>query len=143
MRHAAVLLLLVLTGACRGVGYRRPADRNLNAIGAPAVGVGTDGFETGRSLAELPRTPPPVAEKITEAGRILASDESSITLERPTGEELRLEIAPLTSVLINGRPSRSDSLPEGVEARASYLVDGNQRLAERIEVQTGSHSAAP
>jgi hypothetical protein len=136
MRVATVWLLLVFVCGCRGVGYRRPADRNLNAIGSPAVGVGSDGFETGRTLAALPPTPPPVPEKAEEAGFLLASDDSSLTLQRPTGEELRLTLSPRTSILIDGHPAGSAALPEGAEVRASYLIDGNQRLAETVRVQT-------
>jgi hypothetical protein len=44
---AACFALLVLASCREPAGYNRPPDRNRNAIGAPAKGVGTGGLEFG------------------------------------------------------------------------------------------------
>jgi hypothetical protein len=135
MRKAAVLLLLISAGACRGVGYRRPADRNLDMMGAPSVGVGTGGFDIGRGLAQFP-SPQFVAEHETAAGRILASDQSTVTIQSPLGKELRLSVDTRTNVTIDGHRSHSNELPQGADVRAAYVVVGTQQVAEKVEAQT-------
>jgi hypothetical protein len=138
MRRMIMLCMAlgVSAGCQRSMGYARPKHRNIEAIGSPAVGVGTQGLDHGPREPSAPHDSFPVRPQFTDVGRIVAPNAMMITLQRPTGDELRLNVKPLTSILVDGHPSNANSLPEGAEARASYVVDGDQTVAERVEVQT-------
>lgn len=83
------------------------------------------------------QTPSPTpSQKFTEAGTVRARTAASITLERPTGDRIELEVGPQTTVRIDGRAGELAQVSQGAEVRASYVVTGEERVAERLDVVT-------
>lgn len=59
----------------------------------------------------------------------------ALTLETPGGEELRLYTAPSTCVLLAGRPIPPESLSEGTQVRASYVIEDGRPTVRMIRTQ--------
>lgn len=122
-------------------GYERPRDRTHDAIGAPDSHVGRNGL----TPLHRDRAPPPrelsrrdvvegAREKITEVGRVRKRARDRITIERPTGDRVEMQVVPLTRITVKGRPANSEAVRNGAEVRASYVVRDGRRTAERIDV---------
>jgi hypothetical protein len=73
-------------------------------------------------------------QKLTETGTVANASEDKITLRRPTGDELELDVRPETSIMRGGQKVDATALSEGAEVRASYVIRGDEKVAERIEV---------
>jgi hypothetical protein len=155
---ALCLLFGVSVGCDRGAGYRRPEHRNIQAIGAPQISVGTNGLShgnTGVGSVQDDRRDMPAwrggelsaeAEPVTvvpltpqhrvESGQIEKVQSNSVRINTDTGETLQLKLGSLTSVTLDGKPANLKSLPAGAEVRASFIETGDERVAESLDVQT-------
>lgn len=75
-----------------------------------------------------------MGQRFTEVGTVTSSSENELTLRRESGEEVNLNLRDTTAITMDGRFVQADALPEGAEVRASYTMDGDNRVAESIEV---------
>lgn len=73
-------------------------------------------------------------ERFTEVGTVTSASQDELTLRRQSGEEVSLDLTDTTAITMDGRFVQADALPEGAEVRASYTMDGENRVAESVEV---------
>ena len=162
-RRMALCLLLGLAAGCeRGSGYARPADRNIGAIGAPQVTVGTGGLAHGNpgrgsvqdlrhdmapftggttsASAEPVDVVPLASQQRIESGQIAKVQAHSLTIDTASGEALHLKLGSMTSIRLDGKPASLKSLPEGADVRASFTETGDEQMADHLEVRSNAHS---
>ena len=135
MRRRLFIVLALQTVGCTYC-YERPEIRELDAIGAPSVEVGTNGLNEAPGVSSDPRgIPEPPVERFTAVGRVVDRGDQSITLAPQKGSQVRLDVGRRTSILLEGRQVGVDALPAGAEVRASWAeTREGDRIAERLEV---------
>lgn len=90
--------------------------------------------QTGQQQQEQGQAGTEAGQRFTEVGTVSSSSENELTLRRQSGEEVNLDLRDTTAITMDGRFVQADALPEGAEVRASYTMDGENRVAESIEV---------
>lgn len=75
-----------------------------------------------------------MGQRFTEVGTVTSSSGNELTLRRQSGEEVNIDLRDTTAITMDGRFVQAEALPEGAEVRASYTMDGDNRVAESIEV---------
>lgn len=76
----------------------------------------------------------PEAQKFTESGTVADASNDKLTIRRATGDEVEIDLRPDTRIMRDGQQVQAGQLQEGTEVRASYVMQGDERVAEHIEV---------
>lgn len=116
-------LLSIALAAALAVACQPRAERRAGTEGQQQEGIGQEERTEGQA-----------GQRFTEIGTVASAEENSLTLRRPTGEEVKLDLRDTTSITMDGRFIQVEAVPEGAEVRASYTQDGNDRVAQSIEV---------
>lgn len=68
------------------------------------------------------------------SGTVASASEGALQLREASGERLVLTTDGQTQVMRDGRPVGLESLQPGTEVRASYVIDGEEWRARRVDV---------
>lgn len=138
-RLFALAIPLALGAACShrgqtGAMSRPPAEQRQ------ATGGGTG----GEALAEDPimRPGPSIkghAEDLIVSGRIADASDTQVIIETPLGDRRTLQIAPETTVELDGMEGSWADLAEGQPVRASYAEVEGEEIA--VHIRAGDRSA--
>lgn len=71
------------------------------------------------------------------SGQLVSQDEDSVTIRDPTGQLHELTTDARTRVVQNEQPVSLRIYAEGASVRASYVVEGEQKLARSVEILPG------
>jgi hypothetical protein len=75
-------------------------------------------------------------------GQLVDAGSEVLIVRAPNDPGLRLEVGPDTQVLLDGRRSFPEQLPEGSQVRASYREDEGGSVAVRVDA-TSPKPATP
>jgi multidrug resistance efflux pump len=67
-------------------------------------------------------------------GRVESTFGDQIKIRDQAGREIELNTDDSTRVMMNGREVKVDELKEGTQVRASYAMDGDDRVAKEVQV---------
>lgn len=67
-------------------------------------------------------------------GRVTARESHELTLRDDTGANVTLKIAPDAKVVRNRQPVGLSQLREGEEVRANFELQGDQKVARKVEI---------
>jgi hypothetical protein len=76
----------------------------------------------------------PGVERVS--GTVSRAGARTVAIRRTNAPPLTLRVAPGTTITMDGRPARLETLREGAEVRASYRPGGGRPTAIAIEAQT-------
>ncbi len=118
---------------------RRAAEQESAAVRERAEGLAREVREgAGEAVEEI-------GERGEALGRELSGDvvegvvadvrEDRLLLRGPEGKRIVLRTDERTQVLRDGRRIRQESIQPGSEVRASYILEGEERVARRVEVE--------
>lgn len=82
-------------------------------------------------------------ERFTEVGTVTSASSDELTIRRQSGEEVNIDLKDSTAITMDGRFVQADALPEGAEVRASYTMDGDNRIADSVEVLQAGQEQSP
>lgn len=68
------------------------------------------------------------------SGKLEASAPNQLIVRDNTGFQYRLKTDDRTRVTFNGQPAKLDQFKQGTEVRATYVFDGQNRVATGVEV---------
>ena len=71
-------------------------------------------------------------------GQLVSQDEDSVTIRDPNGQLHELTTDARTQVVHNEQPVALHIYAEGASVRASYIVEGEQKLARSVEILPGA-----
>lgn len=139
VRAIALSLPLALAAACT-----HSQQTGAASTPPPAERQATGGAATGDPIAQDPlfRPGPSIkghAEDQVVAGRISAATDTELVIETPQGDSRTLQIAPETSIELDGMEAAGTDLTEGQPVRASFDVVEGQEIA--VEIRAGDRSA--
>jgi hypothetical protein len=77
------------------------------------------------------------AQDKTLSGKLSHVSDDSVTIESAKGEKHELKVAPQTRFTLSGKDVKPGELSEGQEVRASYMEQGGDRIAVRIQAAGG------
>jgi hypothetical protein len=70
-------------------------------------------------------------------GQLMSQDKDSVTIRDPNGQVHELTMDARTRVMHNEQPVSLQIYAEGASVRASYIVEGEQKLARSVEILPG------
>lgn len=141
LAFGSVVFAVVQLAACRerpdpeASAARTPA---APALSKPENADAQTGGRPGESLA-LPTD-------TRDVEGIVARASAGEIVVRPTGEEgtpVTLKVPSGTPVLLDGRPSSAEKIPEGAQVRASYASDAGESRAIRVEANHEQKKSGP
>lgn len=112
------------------VGYDRPTERNLNAIGAPSVTVGPSGLDSPAPWGLQPERKA-TNELVGQATNIRPD---GFSLKTQGGKTLEVRIDHRTLIDQDGRHVGWSAVPEGASVRTGIAYTGKGPVAVDIDV---------
>lgn len=70
----------------------------------------------------------------TVVGRLQSKSAQQLTIRDDAGKDVSLDLGQQARILNNGQRANADILQEGAEVRASYVLEGGQRIVREVEV---------
>lgn len=70
----------------------------------------------------------------TVVGRLQSKSARQLTIRDDAGQDVSLNLGQQARILNNGQRANADILQEGAEVRASYELEGDQRIVREVEV---------
>jgi hypothetical protein len=126
-------------GLAVGTGCR---EREEARTAAPPAGERALATHEARELTrDIPTEDSTAAERAVAnpllgavSGTVAGTSEGGLQLREASGESLVLTTDGQTQVMRDGRPVGLESLRPGTEVRASYVIDGEEWRARRVDV---------
>jgi membrane protein involved in colicin uptake len=114
---------------------RAEANKNIADVRKDLADERKDVAEAERDLAQAR-----VDDKMTGGSvtGILKSTTGGLTVRDSAGVDYELETNDATKVMHDGTAVKLDDIKEGSEVRASYAVDGEEKVAKDVEVLKGA-----
>jgi hypothetical protein len=102
-------------------------------------GPSTDPRYYSRSDIVVPSAPPPAPIVLDASGTVGEIAEDEIVVDRAGQGAISIDLGPRTFVYLDGEPASWRELPEGASVKVDYDLRGNDRVARRVDVTSGSH----
>lgn len=149
--------------------YRRSMGRVIH----PVLGAAAAVLAGGLAVVQPPRLIPPVdqygialgpatpldmpadpqpgwvfepSERLFELqmeGALVSSGADAVRIRREGEPDALVQVQPDTTFYLGGEPATRDQLPEGAEVRVVFDLEGNRRIARRIEAPAGGEALQP
>jgi len=125
-------ILLVAGSGARAQQPDRLPPYDQSGVAIPSLGILQMPGDPGPDWI-LDDRPQPTGYEFVTVGRFQAATPGELRLDTERGEEVVVTVLPDTTWFLEGRPVTPDEIPAGSTVRAVFDLEGNERVARRVE----------